>query len=136
WQHGYGKIDEATGKTASFTAYPHFEKGVWQGGAARPDPVIGWSSLTADGGHTGSNPDFATIRRWVARTAGEIRIAGKLNHPSPNGDGVRGRSVSGRAEVVGDWVAQHGEVATTVETIAVEAGDTIDFITDCRADVT
>src|SRR5690606_22938041 len=48
WQHGYGKIDEASGKTASFTAYPHFEKGVWQGGAARPDPVIGWSSLTAD----------------------------------------------------------------------------------------
>lgn len=135
WQHGYGKIDEATGKTASFTAYPHFEKGVWQGGAARPDPVIGWSSLTADGGHTGSNPDFATIRRWVAPTTGEIRIAGKLNHPSPNGDGVRGRIVSSRAGVVGDWVAQHGEVATTVETIAVEAGDTIDFITDCRADV-
>jgi hypothetical protein len=59
-----------------------------------------------------------------------------LTHPSENGDGVRGRIVSSRTGLAGEWVAQHGNADTNTGDLPVEVGDTIDFITDCRENVT
>lgn len=135
WGYGYGSFDEAAGKTASFQALPHFDAGTWQGGAARPDPTLGWVLLNSGGGHTGNNPDFAAIRRWTAPIAGNVRITGTLQHASEGGDGVRGRIVSARSGLAGEWTTHNTQSPTAVETLSVEAGDTIDFITDCRTDV-
>lgn len=132
WQFGYGGVDEAAGRTSRFTPLPHFDGETWQGGPKRPDPKLGWVLLTAAGGHPGNNPEFAAIRRWIAPAAGLVRITGTLSHASDNGDGVRGRILSSRSGLAGDWTAQHGETATATGEIFVEAGDTIDFVADCR----
>jgi hypothetical protein len=58
-----------------------------------------------------------------------------LSHTPQQGDGVRGRVVSSRSGVVGAWDAHHAEVATAPAQIAVEAGDTVDFVTDCRSTI-
>lgn len=136
WQMGYGAIDESAAQVVKFARLPHFESGTWQGSSARPDPQIGWVLLNASGGHTGNNPDHAAIRRWTAPLSGTVQIQGALHHPSDSGDGVRGRIVSSRTGLAGDWTAVHSQVATKVETIKVVAGDTVDFVTDCRENVT
>jgi hypothetical protein len=136
WQMGYGAIDEGTGRIANFTRLPHFEAGTWQGSATRPDPQIGWVLLNAAGGHTGKNPDFAAIRRWTAPLSGTVEIKGSLHHPSENGDGVRSRIVSSRTGIAGDWTALNAQVDTSIAAIEVAAGDTIDFVTDCRTNET
>jgi hypothetical protein len=135
WGYGYGSFDETAGNTVSFQTLPHFAGGTWQGGPATPDPTLGWVLLHAGGGHTGNNPGFAAIRRWTAPIAGNVRVTGTLQHASEGGDGVSGRIVSSRSGLAGQWIAQNSQSPTAVETLSVEAGDTIDFITDCRADV-
>ncbi len=135
WLHGYGGVDESAPQKVRFTAFPHFEKGSWQGSAARPDPKIGWAFLNATGGHTGNNPDFAPIRRWIAPVAGKVKITGTLNHPSPNGDGVRGRVVTGQGGTLKEWVALGKKVETNLGEFSVTSGETVDFVTDCQKDV-
>src|SRR5207249_4607386 len=63
---------------------------------------------------------------------GIITIVGTLKHESENGDGVRGRVVSSRLGVVGDWTVRHDKETTTAEKLEVKQGDTIDFVVDCR----
>jgi len=135
WQLGYGAYEESTGRTSSFIRLPHFDGTHWQGSTARPDPQLGWVFLTATGGHTGNNPGFAAIRRWTAPLTGTVRITGTLSHGSASGDGVRGRIVSSASGLAGLWVAHHGKSDTLVESLVVNAGDTIDLITDCLGDV-
>jgi len=135
WRFGYGSIDESLQRVTVFTPLPHFTGSAWQGGAALPDAKLGWVIVNGHGGHTGDNPGFASIRRWTAPTAGKLAVSGKLNHPSPHGDGVRGRIVSSRAGVVGTWTAKTGEEATNLAAIEVHPGDTIDFVADCIANV-
>lgn len=133
---GYGSVDEASGRAGAFTPLPHFEGGTWQGSATRPDPKIGWVLLHATGGHTGDRSGFSAIRRWTAPSAGRVRITGLLEHHSENGDGVRGRLVSSRSGIVGQWVTHHAKADTNADSVEVMAGDTIDFVTDCRDSVT
>ncbi|MBI3862897.1 MAG: DUF1549 domain-containing protein [Planctomycetia bacterium] len=136
WQFGYGTYDEAAKKVGRFDPLPHFTGSAWQGGAALPDPGLGWVILHAAGGHAGNDQQHAAIRRWTAPRAGVVAIAGKLKHGSENGDGVRGRIVAGRAGLLGEWPAKAREVDTAVPCVEVEAGETIDFVTDCLGDVT
>lgn len=132
WTYGYGRLDENTQRTNGFQPLPHWTGSEWQGGPQRPDPTIGWVIINASGGHPG-NPEFCAIRRWTAPESGTLSIQGKLHHPSENGDGVRGRIISSRQGVVGEWQTLHGGVDTKVDAIEVEQGDTIDFMTDCIA---
>ena len=60
---------------------------------------------------------------------------GTLVHGSENGDGVRGRMVSSSRGIFGEWSCGNGEAGTVVEGTVVEAGDTVDFITDCVENV-
>ena len=129
WQFGYGGFDTEE-KTVQFTPLPHFTGSSWQGGSKLPDPKLNWAILNANGGHPGSSPGFNVIRRWVAPTSGTLSITGKLSHGSENGDGVRGRIVSSRNGLAGEWKVHKSGADTNVAGMAVEAGDTIDFITD------
>jgi hypothetical protein len=136
WQFGYGAFDEAAKRVGQFTVLPHFTGSAWQGGGVLPDPTIGWVLLHAAGGHPGNDQQHAAIRRWTAPAKGTLSIAGKLKHTSENGDGVRGRIVSSRLGALGERAVKNSESATEVAAVEVEAGDTIDFVTDCAGEVT
>ncbi|HVE39686.1 MAG TPA: PSD1 and planctomycete cytochrome C domain-containing protein [Planctomycetota bacterium] len=128
WQYGYG-----TG-AADFHALPTYTSQGWQGGAKLPDPALGWCLLTAGGGHAGNDVAHGVIRRWTAPQAGTIAIAGTLSHRSPAGDGVHGRIVSSRQGELASWQVARLDAETKFTGLVVEAGETLDFIVDCRAD--
>lgn len=135
WTYGFGDYDSATDRTGSFTPFAHFTGTNWQAGPKVPDPKVGWVFLYGTGGH----PDTvgrAVIRRWTVPFSGKISVSGKLSHASESGDGVRGRVVSSRLGLAGEWPAFHGAAETTVSDLTVEPGDTIDFLVDCNANQT
>jgi hypothetical protein len=133
WQFGWGTVDEPA-HTVQFQPMPHFAKDTWQGGATLPDLAIGWTFLNATGGHPG-DAGHAAIRRWTAPAPGKLHIEGILGHSQPNSDGVRGRIVATRTGVIGAWDVTRSQAATNPPPIAVQKGDTIDFVTDSRANV-
>ncbi|HYP09286.1 MAG TPA: hypothetical protein VER03_23885, partial [Bryobacteraceae bacterium] len=64
-------------------------------------------------------------------------IEGTLRHGQgavPYGDGVRGRIVSSRDGEIASWAVNGSTAETRLNGIAVEHGDTIDFIVDGRLD--
>jgi hypothetical protein len=90
--------------------------------------------LTAEGGHVGNDLKHAVVRRWTAPADGEVKIRARFEHASEQGDGVRGRIVSSRAGLLGEWMLHNSKATTNVERIEVKRGDTIDFIADMRGD--
>ena len=135
WSYGYGHFDEQTKRVSSFAALPHWAGYAWQGGTNLPDAKLGWVVLTADGGHVGNDLNHAVIRRWRAPRDGVVKVRGELNHPSNQGDGVRGRAVSSRTGLLAEWTARDSKTNTALEKVAVKRGDFIDFVTDCRQSV-
>ena len=135
WQFGYGEFNAETKRTKTFATLPHWTGSTWQGGPNLPDPNTGYVILHANGGHAGNDQQHATIRRWTAPFAGVVSITGQLHHPSESGDGVRGRIVSSRSGLHGEWIALNNTVETPVASIEVQPGDTLDFAIDCRENV-
>ncbi len=135
WQYGWGECDEKTKQVTKFHPLTHFTKYAWQGGTNLPDEKLGWVVVNAEGGHPGNDPQHAAIRRWVAPRNGVLRIEGELHHPADKGDGVRGRIVSSRQGAMGEWLAFNSKTNTSIERLEIKRGDTIDFVTDCRGDV-
>lgn len=132
WQYGHGWYDPTSEPRVSFDTLQHWTGTQWQAGKELPDAELGYTLLRATGGHPGSGRN-AVIRRWTSPADAAVAITGTLSHPSENGDGVRGRIVSGPAgKLHGQWVAHNSATETVVEEFEVSRGDTIDFITDCR----
>ncbi len=132
WQYGYGWHDQNAEPQTTFHRLEHWTGTQWQAGKELPDADLGYTLLRAAGGHPGSGSN-AVIRRWTSPDDGVVTITGVLSHPSENGDGVRGRIVSsGAGRLHGEWVAYHGSAPTSVEGFQISAGETVDFITDCR----
>jgi len=115
-----------------FTALPHFTGTAWQGGAAHPDPTLGWVQLTEKGGHPGNDRQHAAIRRWTAPRSMTIKISSELTNEPEAGDGIRGFIVSNSAGVVASASVHHGTSPLNVEILAVEAGQSIDFAVDIK----
>lgn len=130
WQYGYGGFDEASQRVSAFTPLPHYTNGAWQGGPTLPDPNLGWVILNADGGHPGGAQ--AAIRRFTASRDMTVSVSGTLRHGQQEGDGVRARVVSSRTGKVGEWTAYNGEAKTDAVSLSLKAGDTLDFVVDCR----
>jgi hypothetical protein len=124
WQHGYGS-------PRAFKALPHFTGDMWRGGGELPDKKIGWVLLTATGGHPGAK-GIAAIRRWTAPRDGVIAIAGSLEHPDAQGDGVKGRIVSSAQGELAAYVVAKRRAETAMTEIPVRKGETIDFVVECR----
>ena len=133
WLYGYGRVDEAAGAVASFTALPHFSDETWKGGPVLPDPALGWVSLNAKGGHPGEE-QFAAIRRWVAPVSGTLSIEGQLRHGSDKGNGIAGYVVSSRADIVWTGHVHNGAIDTNAASIPVEKGDTLDLVVASAGD--
>lgn len=132
WVYGSGQYDAETKMTVEFKPLPHWTGSEWQGGPERPDPTIGWVILNKAGGHPGK-PEFCAVRRWIAPRDGTLSITGTLSHGSENGDGVRGRIVSSRSGLAGEWQTHNSKATSNVSQLEVKAGETVDFIIDCLA---
>jgi mono/diheme cytochrome c family protein len=134
WRYGYGRYDENTRQVAGFKPFAHFSGQNWQVAGAFPDPKLGYLFLNAEGGHpTDGGLERAVIRRWIAPRDGTVSVQGELGHANKEGDGVRGRIVHSRTGELGVWTALNTAVPTAVTKLAVQAGDTLDFVVDCLA---
>jgi hypothetical protein len=128
WRYGYGAYDETVKQVKNFEALPHFTGEAWQGGKSWPDAKLGWAQLTANGGHAGNDKEHAVVRRWVAPVTGEISIEGSLKHDHKEGDGIEAFLVSSRAGLLGSWTLHNKSAETKVLNLAVQQGDTVDFV--------
>jgi hypothetical protein len=138
WKYGYGAVDDATGKVIAFAPLPVFSNAAWQGAEKMPDKELGWTTLSAAGGHPGNDLRHDAIRRWTAPRDCTVSVEGKLSHPSKDGDGIRARLVTSRDGVLATWNLHHKSADTNVDEIVIKQGETIDFVVDCgpRGDYT
>ncbi|WP_210421044.1 PSD1 and planctomycete cytochrome C domain-containing protein [Lacipirellula limnantheis] len=134
WSYGYGEVLAAEGRV-TFAQLPHFSGAAWQGGAQWPDAALGWVQLTADGGHAGNDLQHAAVRRWTAPHRGEYRIKSTAQHEVAAGDGIRCWIVSSRQGVLQTQTLHEATMPLEVDAVALEAGDTIDFVVDFNADL-
>ena len=130
WSYGHGAMDEKLQRVVGFTPLPHFTGGAWQGGAKWPDTTLGWVQLTATGGHPGNDRTHAAVRRWTAPRAMTLAIRSKLTHEPAAGDGIRAFIVSSRVGLLGSTAIQAKSTDLNVATLAIEPGETIDFLVD------
>jgi cytochrome c553 len=134
WQNGYGQYDEVS-KTVKFTPFPWYGKESWRGSEQMPDPQLSYTSLSANGGHPGNDAAHAAIRRWNAPETTVVRITGDVFLPSKESRGIRALIVHSRKGII--WKADippGGKAASEPGTVAVQPGDTIDFILDNAGD--
>lgn len=132
WRYGYGEFDTASGKVAGFTPLPHFSGSAWQGGSNFPDTKLGWVQLSASGGHPGNDLKHAVVRRWYAPVAGKVTIRSKLMHEPTVGDGIRAFISHNRSGLLRSATVHHSSEQLDFDELAIEAGDTIDFVVDIR----
>ena len=130
WSNGFGGYDPKT-KATAFTAMTTHVKDRISPTAQIPDKKYAFVFLTAKGGHTGSLPETAAIRRWTAGSPGKYRLEGALAVQSKASDGVRARIVSSRRGLLAEVIVKGGS-SSPVEIASVElaAGESIDFIAD------
>lgn len=133
WLYGFGEVDETQGKVVNFLKFPKFIGTAWQFGDSLPHPVGSFNHITAQGGHVGPTVKTATIRRWTSPEAITVSIQGTLTHKSDKGDGVRGWVVSSRQGILSRLDAKNSNAPLKLESISVQAGETIDFVVDCGA---
>lgn len=151
WRYGTAELDEAGRVVKEFRPFQYFADGVWQNAALLPDVVSGQAQLSANGGAPGDDLRHAVARRWVAPEDGEVKITGTLTLPLDQFEirfrytnGIRGTILSSRHGVLGQWTLEpepdgkgkEGPKRAKPEAgpIAVQAGDTIDFVVDSRND--
>ena len=134
WDYGYGAVTQAKDgdgvPPVQFTRYPFFGADTWKGGEKIPDAELGFSFLTATGGH----PETSTkrpIRRWTSPVSGTIRIDGLLSRAAKNSDGVHLAVYSSRIGQVAECTVPNGSKKYSA-TLKVESGDLVDTIVDER----
>jgi hypothetical protein len=132
WQYGFGEVDETQGRLKSFTPLPHFTGAAWQGGPALPDPALGWVTINAKGGHAGNDTAHAAVRRWTAPRDAVVSIRGTIAHKHAEGDGVRAFILHGRDGELARFVVYNRETEASLKGVLLKAGDTLDFVVDCR----
>ncbi len=136
WTYGWGALSPNEGRVVEFVPLAYFTNNQWKGGNTENDPVLGRLSFNARGGTAGRDNTQAAVRRWTAPESGTLAVSGTLsvqaNALVPTGEGVRARILSSRHGLLGSWVAHGTESPTMVADIAVERGDTVDFITTTR----
>jgi hypothetical protein len=134
WEYGMGSVDPRTGRVGAFWPLLYSPQSRFYQAAARiPDGRAGYFHLSANGGHPGLMITQSAIRRWTAMDDMLVSIEGTLAHSGQNSDGVQGQIVYSGAGVLLRGVALRNEVALTVPRLMVKAGETIDFVVDCRA---
>jgi len=132
WTYGYGEFDDKTGLIAKFLPLPHFSGNAWQGGDNFPDSKLGWLKLDAKGGHPGNDLKHAIVRRWTATDEGDYALHSKITHEPEVGDGIRAFVSHSRNGLVRSLTLHHSSEQIDIESIAIQKGDTLDFVVDIR----
>ncbi len=132
WQYGVGDYDAATQRLRTFAELPFYAEKAWQGGEAWPDSLLGWAQLTSEGGHAGNDLAHAVVRRWRAPRAGTVTVFGAAFHDHQEGDGIRLRVISSRLGLLREELLHFGGCDLGLESVAIQAGDTLDFVVDIR----
>ena len=135
WQYGYGAINEAGTAIQSFQPLPHFNGTAWQGGSKWPDSQLGWAQLTASGGHPGNDHKHAVIRRWTAKRDATVSIDSDARHEVAAGNGIRCWIISSRQGVLSQFTLHNSAQALQIESVKVQAGDTLDFVVDINGNL-
>ena len=135
WEYGVGSVDNRTGRVMVFWPLPYNPQSRFYQAASRlPDARYGSLHLSAAGGHPGLMITQSIIRRWTALDDMLVSIEGALAHTSSGAsDGVTGHIVYSGAGDLMRGSALKNEVAFNVPRLRVTAGETIDFVVDCRA---
>ena len=132
WQNGWGSFNPAT-LTTNFTPFAHFQENRWSPSSVMPDPVLGYVSITTEGGHPGADASYSAIRRWVAPAAARVDIGGTVSLPSRDSSGITAFIFHSRLGLLGTWpVLPDGKAEATLTGLELKAGDTLDFILDCQ----
>jgi hypothetical protein len=138
WQYGLGGLDKTTQRVRGFEPFRYFTGDRWQFEAVTPSPTSGSAFLSAVGGYPGDDAAHSAIRRWTAPMDGTIAIGGELKNTQRKGDefgdGVLAHIVSSRSGELASGQARDSAAELKVAAVEVKAGDTIDFIVECRAD--
>lgn len=132
WLYGYGGYDEKANRTTGFTPLTVFKDESYRVGAEFPNPQLGYITLSSGGGHPGHDAAHAAIRRWVAPYDGVVSVQGTAGHHNAEGDGIELRIVSSRTGSLGSWTIQNSDAETKIEKIALQKGDTLDFVASPR----
>jgi Protein of unknown function (DUF1553)/Protein of unknown function (DUF1549)/Planctomycete cytochrome C len=133
WLYGYGAFDEQARTLTGFTKLPKFKDNAWRGGDNMPDEKLGYVNLTAHGGHPGNMHAHAAVRRFTAPHDGLFTISGTLKRPAKEGDGIRALALLDGQPPLGEWEITTGDIATTVGRVHLKAGQTLDFVVDCKS---
>jgi hypothetical protein len=132
WSYGYGDFLESENTVAGFKPLTTVREGRLQAGEALPDPALGWVFLNRIGGHAGNDVHQCAIRRWTADSACRILLHGVLTHETDQGDGVRMRVIAPGGQRIADVVAHNSTQVFAQSGIELAAGQSIDFVVDCR----
>ena len=135
WQYGYGALKDDFSGIQNFERLPFFSGSAWQGGEQFPDTKLGWAQLTADGGHPGNDHGHAVIRRWTAPADGTISIDSEAKHEVAAGNGIRCSIFSNRDGVLNQFPLHNGTKTVNLASVAVKAGDTLDFVVDINGEL-
>ncbi len=130
WKYGFGEIDPGTATLKNFQPLPHFTGTAWQGGSSWPDASLGWAQVTALGGHPGNDLQHASVRRWTSPASMTIRIQSTVKHEPNASDGIRCHVLSSRQGVLKTANVFHTEAKLDIDSISVQAGESIDFVVD------
>jgi len=120
WQYGV--------ESGGFQHFGVFANESWQGAGVK-------AALRPNGGEPGEGTPV--VWRFTSPAKGTLNIEGTLRHGQGAvvyGDGVRARIVSSRLGELASWAVNGSNAETKLGGLAVEVGDTIDFIVDCRQD--
>lgn len=130
WQYGFGGYDESAQRVQNWQPLPHFTGEAWQGGPKWPDAKLGWTQLTATGGHPGNDRVHACVRRWTAPRDLSLTINSTLVNEPAQGDGIRAFIVSSEQGLL-QHVKNHQQPSElNIVAIQVKQGETIDFVVD------
>jgi hypothetical protein len=138
WTYGSGEFDGSTGRVTNFQPLPCFTGLAWQSRPYLPDPDLGWIALDATGGRPGDDLRHAVIRRWVAPRDGMISIRGSvrlLYDPDVYQGSIRVRVITSRTGELLSSTVERGEIPMASAGARVHAGDTVDFLAECPAQV-
>ncbi len=140
WQYGYGGIDPET-EAVAFHRLEFWTGDNWQAAAEYPlkNDARSYLRFHRDGrSHPGSDTRHASILRWTAPRTMTIDVVGEIlreGHVLNNGDGLIGKIVvSGQGTVLQHIIPKEATKQPMVKRgIAVNEGDTVDFIVDPNA---
>ncbi|MCU1262212.1 MAG: Protein of unknown function (DUF1553)/Protein of unknown function (DUF1549)/Planctomycete, partial [Bryobacterales bacterium] len=132
WEYGMGSFNETTG-AVSFEPFRYFVEDSWQPESLLPHPTVGSANLSAKGGTPGDDPQHAVTRRWTAPLDGTIDIKGTLSNKKAKDEAaytVRARIVHSSQGKLAEKIITDKKEDLALSSIAVHAGDRIDFIVD------